>query len=277
MRFLAVAIAGRKSEQAGHAHVKRVIVLDELFPAHRMHDRGFQLAREFDQLRVRSGTTRSSLQEARRGGSRERQIHFLRAVSSPPTITTRATCSGIDAFQSCHDSARQRQRKFALFDPSHDGRRGDRGMIPPSQYIHHATVSVKGIPLGIRPCLHKYGRDPASGVDLRCARGDVGVPITSDIGEQTFGRIGQRRRIRRIRGDEVDAAEGSAHGFNRAQRFSSIEQGKSRATAAGTSSVDRWPLRSVERRSADVGMSARAEMSAPGGKALSPGKRWRRA
>jgi hypothetical protein len=219
MRFLAVAIAGRKSEQAGHAHVKRVIVLDELFPAHRMHDRGFQLAREFDQLRVRSGTTRSSLQEARRGGRRERQIHFLRAVSSPPTITTRATCSGIDAFQSCHDSARQRQRKFALFVPSHDGRRGDRGMIPPSQYIHHATVSVKGIPLGIRPCLHKYGRDPASGVDLRCARGDVGVPITSDIGEQTFGRIGQRRRIRRIRGDEVDAAEGSAHGFNRAQRF----------------------------------------------------------
>jgi hypothetical protein len=171
-----------------------------------MHDRGFQLAREFDQLRVRSGTTRSSLQEAQRGGRRERQIHFLRAVSSPPTITTRATCSGIDfckeptaasdatlstrisvfastpgwqlpsAFQSCHDSARQRQRKFAL-DPSHDGRRGDRGMIPPPQYIHHATVSVKGIPLAIRPCLHEYGRDPASGVDLRCARGDVGCQL----------------------------------------------------------------------------------------------------
>ena len=31
-------IAGRKSEQPGHAHVERVVILDELFPAHRMHD-----------------------------------------------------------------------------------------------------------------------------------------------------------------------------------------------------------------------------------------------
>jgi hypothetical protein len=49
-------------------------------------------------------------------------------------------------------------------------------MILPSQYIHHTTASVKGIPLAIRPCLHEYGRDPA-GVDLRCARGDVGCQL----------------------------------------------------------------------------------------------------
>src|ERR1700752_4370726 len=42
------AIAGRKSEQAGHTDVKRVVVLDEFFPAHRMHDRGLKLAGKLD-------------------------------------------------------------------------------------------------------------------------------------------------------------------------------------------------------------------------------------
>ena len=53
-------IAGRKSEQTGHAHVERVVVLNELFPAHRMHDRGVELARHFDQLRMRSGAACSA-------------------------------------------------------------------------------------------------------------------------------------------------------------------------------------------------------------------------
>ena len=31
-------IAGRESEQTCHAHIERIVVLDELLPAHRMHD-----------------------------------------------------------------------------------------------------------------------------------------------------------------------------------------------------------------------------------------------
>ena len=61
-------IAGRKSEQAGHAHVKRVVVLDELLPAHRMHDRGLQLAGELRSIphalprsRLRQGWWSSSI------------------------------------------------------------------------------------------------------------------------------------------------------------------------------------------------------------------------
>ena len=36
-------IAGRKSEQSGHAHVERVVVLDEFLSPQRMHDRGVEL------------------------------------------------------------------------------------------------------------------------------------------------------------------------------------------------------------------------------------------
>jgi hypothetical protein len=35
-------IAGRESEQAGHPDVKRIVVFDELFPAHRVHNRRIQ-------------------------------------------------------------------------------------------------------------------------------------------------------------------------------------------------------------------------------------------
>ena len=48
-------IAGRESEQPCHAHIEGVVVLDELFPAHRMNDGSFQLVREFDQLLMSSG------------------------------------------------------------------------------------------------------------------------------------------------------------------------------------------------------------------------------
>ncbi len=41
-------VTRRKSQQSGHSHVKRVVVLDVLFPAHRMHNRSIQLARKFD-------------------------------------------------------------------------------------------------------------------------------------------------------------------------------------------------------------------------------------
>ena len=54
------AIAGRKSQQAGHAHVERVVVLDELFAAHGVHDGSVELAGELDQLRMGSGTARSA-------------------------------------------------------------------------------------------------------------------------------------------------------------------------------------------------------------------------
>ena len=53
-------IAGRESEQSCHAHVEGVIVLDELFSAHRMYDGSLQLAGEHDQLVVRSGATRAA-------------------------------------------------------------------------------------------------------------------------------------------------------------------------------------------------------------------------
>src|SRR5580704_16880078 len=35
-------VSGRKSQQTCHSHVERVVVLDELLSAHRMHDRGVQ-------------------------------------------------------------------------------------------------------------------------------------------------------------------------------------------------------------------------------------------
>ena len=53
-------IAGGKSQQAGHPHVERVVVLDELLSAHRMHNRGFQFARKLDQLRMRPRAARSA-------------------------------------------------------------------------------------------------------------------------------------------------------------------------------------------------------------------------
>jgi len=43
-------IAGGEAEQPGHAHVERIVVLDELLSAHGMHDGSVQLARELDQL-----------------------------------------------------------------------------------------------------------------------------------------------------------------------------------------------------------------------------------
>ena len=53
-------VAGRESEQPGHADVKRVVVLDELLAAHRMHDRGVQPPRGLDQLRMRTGAAGSA-------------------------------------------------------------------------------------------------------------------------------------------------------------------------------------------------------------------------
>ena len=53
-------IAGRESEQTCHAHIERVVVLDELFSAHRVYDGSLQLAGELDQLVVSSGTTRTT-------------------------------------------------------------------------------------------------------------------------------------------------------------------------------------------------------------------------
>src|SRR5713101_7962921 len=52
-------IARGESEQSGHADVERIVVLDELFPAHGVHDGGVQLAREQDQLGMGPRTARS--------------------------------------------------------------------------------------------------------------------------------------------------------------------------------------------------------------------------
>ena len=49
-------IAGRKTEQASHSHIERIVVLDELFSAQRVHDWSVQLARECDQFLMRPGT-----------------------------------------------------------------------------------------------------------------------------------------------------------------------------------------------------------------------------
>ncbi len=53
-------IARGKAEQAGHTHIERVVILDELFATHRMHNRGVQFARERDQLLMSSRTARSA-------------------------------------------------------------------------------------------------------------------------------------------------------------------------------------------------------------------------
>ena len=53
-------IAGREPEQARHADVERVVVLDELLAPHRVHDRRLQPAREGGQLRVRARTPRAA-------------------------------------------------------------------------------------------------------------------------------------------------------------------------------------------------------------------------
>src|SRR6266851_2421365 len=50
-------ITGGKSKQAGHADVKRIVVLDKFLAAQRVDDRRVQLAGERDQLGVSSGTT----------------------------------------------------------------------------------------------------------------------------------------------------------------------------------------------------------------------------
>ena len=48
-------VAGREAEETGQAHVERIVVLDELLPSQRVHDRRVQSARELDQLGVRAG------------------------------------------------------------------------------------------------------------------------------------------------------------------------------------------------------------------------------
>jgi len=53
-------IAGGKSQEAGHPHVERVVILDEFLGSHRVHDGGFQPARQLNQLRVRARAARSA-------------------------------------------------------------------------------------------------------------------------------------------------------------------------------------------------------------------------
>jgi len=53
-------ITGGYPDQTGHAHVKRVVELNEFFPAQRMDDWCLQPARKLDQFRVRSGTAHST-------------------------------------------------------------------------------------------------------------------------------------------------------------------------------------------------------------------------
>src|ERR1700740_2320237 len=47
-------ITGRESKQTSHAYIERVVVLDELFSAYRVHDRRLQLACQGDQFIVSS-------------------------------------------------------------------------------------------------------------------------------------------------------------------------------------------------------------------------------
>src|SRR3984957_16658953 len=53
-------IAGGESKQAGHAYIKRVVILDELLTAVSVHDGSLQLARELDQFAVSSGASGAS-------------------------------------------------------------------------------------------------------------------------------------------------------------------------------------------------------------------------
>src|ERR1700723_4386080 len=48
-------ITGRESEQASHAYIERVVILDELLAAESVHDGSLQLARELNQFTVSSG------------------------------------------------------------------------------------------------------------------------------------------------------------------------------------------------------------------------------
>src|SRR5712691_7050035 len=50
-------VAGRESQEASHADIKWVVVLDELFAAHRVYDRCLQLACKLHQLVVSSRAT----------------------------------------------------------------------------------------------------------------------------------------------------------------------------------------------------------------------------
>jgi hypothetical protein len=50
-------VAGRKSQQSGHADVERIVILDEFFPAIGVQDWRLQLAGELDQLRMSARTT----------------------------------------------------------------------------------------------------------------------------------------------------------------------------------------------------------------------------
>ncbi len=50
-------VTGGKSEQAGHADIKRIVVLDEFLAAQGMDDWRVQLAGERNQLSVSSGAT----------------------------------------------------------------------------------------------------------------------------------------------------------------------------------------------------------------------------
>src|SRR5215469_4881668 len=53
-------IPGGVSEQAGHADIKRIVVLDKLFPAQGVHDRRLQLARERNQHLMSPGAACSA-------------------------------------------------------------------------------------------------------------------------------------------------------------------------------------------------------------------------
>jgi hypothetical protein len=80
-------IAGRKPEQAGPAHVERVVILDVLLATQRMHDRRFERTRECDQLRMRSGTARTA-----KDGDLLRRVEQLRQCGNFVLGRTHAWC-----------------------------------------------------------------------------------------------------------------------------------------------------------------------------------------
>ena len=55
-------IARGEADQAGHADIERIVVLDMLLAAQRMHDRRVELARQLDDLGMRAGAARAAHQ-----------------------------------------------------------------------------------------------------------------------------------------------------------------------------------------------------------------------
>ena len=129
-------IPGGEPEHAGHAHIERVVILDELLPAHRMHNRGVQLACESDQLRMRSGTARSPEDRC--------LLRVVQYLCQHREFLIGGTHTGL---------RRRKVQTRPLFDgiaKGHVARQGNDGNTAPRQRGLHGNLEHAGHLLGLR-------------------------------------------------------------------------------------------------------------------------------